>query len=93
MNPAPVLLLDAHVHQFDNGQTQPAHAGGQGQQRISAAARGGVKVNDLVLAVAGQPVGDAPTFAAVIATGSGDTTLKILRGTQMLQLTVNLQPK
>jgi S1-C subfamily serine protease len=59
----------------------------------SAAARGGVKVNDLVLAVAGQPVGDAPTFAAVIATGSGDTTLKILRGTQMLQLTVNLQPK
>jgi S1-C subfamily serine protease len=59
----------------------------------SAAARGGLRVGDLILTVAGQPVGDAPTFAAVIATRDGQTALQVLRGSDQLELTVDLQPK
>lgn len=59
----------------------------------SAAARGGLRVGDLILAVAGQPVGDAPTFAAVIATRDGQTALQVLRGSSQLELTVDLQPR
>ncbi len=59
----------------------------------SAAARGGVQPDDLVLAIGDQIVGDAPTFAAVIATRRGETVLKVLRGKTTIDLTVNLQPK
>lgn len=61
-------------------------------QDKSAAAQGGIKPDDLVLAIGDQPVGDAPTFAAVIATRSGETSLKVLRGSKTIELTVNLQP-
>jgi PDZ domain len=59
----------------------------------SAAANGGLQVGDLILAVAGEPVGDGPTFAAVIATRSGKTKLQVLRGSESLNLTVELLPK
>jgi hypothetical protein len=59
----------------------------------SAAAAGGICNDDLILSVGGEVVGDAPTFAAVIATRRGDTSLRVLRGAKMLELTVNLQPK
>jgi S1-C subfamily serine protease len=59
----------------------------------SAAARGGVQVDDLILSVDDQLVGDAPTFGAVIATRTGDTILKVLRGSQTIQLTVHLEPR
>jgi hypothetical protein len=62
-------------------------------QKGSAADRGGIQAEDLILAIGDQAVGDAATFAAVIATRSGDTTLKILRGEKTIELTVNLQPK
>jgi hypothetical protein len=62
-------------------------------QKGSAAERGGIQADDLILAIGDQAVGDAPTFAAVIATRTGDTTLKVLRGNKTLELTVNLQPK
>ena len=62
-------------------------------QKGSAAERGGIQADDLILAIGDQAVGDAPTFAAVIATRTGDTALKVLRGNKILELTVNLQPK
>jgi hypothetical protein len=62
-------------------------------QTGSAADQGGIQVDDLILKIGDEVVGDAPTFAAVIASKRGDTILHILRGTQLMDLTVNLQPK
>jgi hypothetical protein len=62
-------------------------------QQDSAAARGGVQPDDLVLTIGGDIVGDTPTFAAVIATRRGETVLRVLRGSKVVELTVNLQPK
>jgi PDZ domain len=62
-------------------------------QEGSAAARGGICKDDLILTIGDQAVGDPPTFAAVIATRRGDTSLKVLRGSKVIDLTVNLQPK
>jgi hypothetical protein len=62
-------------------------------QKGSAAEHGGIQPEDLILAIGDQTVGDAPTFAAVIATRTGNTVLKVLRGNKTLELTVNLQPK
>lgn len=59
----------------------------------SAAQRGGLRVGDLILAIAGQAVGDAPTFAAVIATRSGATELQVLREADVVNLNVDLEPR
>jgi hypothetical protein len=61
-------------------------------QKGSPAETAGMRPDDFVLSIGDQPVGDAPTFAAVIATRSGNTSLKILRGDKTIELTVNLQP-
>ncbi len=58
----------------------------------SAAQRGGLRAGDLILAIADQPVGDAPTFAAVIATRRGKTDLQVLRGDAVQTFNVDLQP-
>jgi S1-C subfamily serine protease len=57
----------------------------------SAAQRGGLLPGDLILALAGQPVGDAPSFAAAIANRRGNTVMTVLRDTQRLAITVDLQ--
>jgi S1-C subfamily serine protease len=59
----------------------------------SAAESAGIRADDLVLSIGGEAVGDAPTFAAVIATRRGQTILRVLRSSQTIDLTVNLQPK
>jgi hypothetical protein len=59
----------------------------------SAASRGGIQPEDLILKIGDEPVGDAPTFAAVIASKSGQTVLHVLRGDKMIELTVNLEPQ
>jgi S1-C subfamily serine protease len=59
----------------------------------SAAQRGGMQVGDLITAIAGQPVGDAPTFAAVIAMRSGKTTFTVIRNGESLDLSIDLQPQ
>jgi S1-C subfamily serine protease len=59
----------------------------------SAAAAGGVLKDDLVLSIGDETVGDAPTFAAVIAIRRGDTILRVLRGSRVVDLTVNLRPQ
>jgi S1-C subfamily serine protease len=59
----------------------------------SAAETVGLQVNDYILAMAGTPVEDLPSFAAAIASQNGDTDLEILRGRQTLQISVVLKPK
>ena len=56
----------------------------------SAADRAGVRPADVILAVAGQPVGPR-TFAAVIAARRGKTVLRVRRASQALDVTVDLQ--
>jgi S1-C subfamily serine protease len=59
----------------------------------SAAQRGGLRAGDLILSLAGEPVGDGPTFAAVIATSQGPTNFKVMRGTQTIDIDIDLQPQ
>jgi hypothetical protein len=58
----------------------------------SVAFHAGMRPDDLILAVDGEMVGDAPTFAAVIATHSGSTVLRVLRGDREVDVTVVLKP-
>ena len=57
----------------------------------SAAARGGIQPEDLILKIGDDAVGDPPTFAAVIASKSGETILHVLRGDKMIEITVKLE--
>jgi S1-C subfamily serine protease len=57
----------------------------------SAAQQGGLLPGDLILTLAGQSVGDAPGFAAAIANRRGRTVMTVLRDTQRLDITVDLQ--
>ena len=59
----------------------------------SAAAHADLRAGDLILTVAGEPVGDPATFAAVIANRSGNTPLQILRSGKPVDLTVELLPQ
>jgi hypothetical protein len=57
----------------------------------STADKAGLKQGDLVLALAGEAVSDIPSLAAAIAARSGETELQVLRGTEILKITVDLQ--
>jgi hypothetical protein len=59
----------------------------------SAADKAGLKIGDLVLQLAGQPVEDIPSFAAAIAARSGHTNVQILRGDKVLTISADLEPK
>ncbi|MGH7177670.1 MAG: PDZ domain-containing protein, partial [Tepidisphaeraceae bacterium] len=59
----------------------------------SAAAAAGVAEGDYVLSFANQPVGDLPNFAAVIAAREGATKMQLLRGSDVVEVTVELKPK
>jgi hypothetical protein len=91
-------VLTVEVGRDDPIRRQRAELGTSPAIRIvavqdkSPAAVGGVCKDDLVLSVDDQSVGDLPTFAALIATRRGDTTLQVLRGSQIIRLTVNMQP-
>jgi S1-C subfamily serine protease len=62
-------------------------------ERDSAADRGGLHTGDLILSIAGEPVGERETFAAIIASRSGKTDLRILRDSEVKILTVDLKPQ
>jgi S1-C subfamily serine protease len=74
-------------------------AGAQHAMRIdqviagSAADRAGIRVGDLLLSIAGQATRDIPTLSAAIAARSGPTELQVLRGDEVLSVTVDLQSK
>ncbi len=57
----------------------------------SAADRAGLKPGDVLLALAGEAVQDVPSLAAAIASRSGQTELQVVRGEQILTITVDLQ--
>jgi hypothetical protein len=57
----------------------------------SAADSAGLKVGDLVLSIAREPVADLPSFAAAIAARTGPTELAVLRDQQLIRVTVDLQ--
>jgi S1-C subfamily serine protease len=57
----------------------------------SAAQRGGLEPGDLILTLAGESVGDAPSFAAAIANRRGKTDMTLLRGTRCVTVSVDLQ--
>ena len=57
----------------------------------STADKAGLKQGDLLLALAGEAVSDIPSLAAAIAARSGETELQVLRGTEIIKITVDLQ--
>ena len=57
----------------------------------SAADKAGLKPGDLLLALAGEAVSDIPSFAAAIASRSGAMELQVLRGGEVVKVTVDLQ--
>jgi S1-C subfamily serine protease len=57
----------------------------------SAAERAGLAQNDLITSIAGESVGDAANFAAIIAGRRGITALGILRNGQMHVIQVDLE--
>ncbi|MGA2439353.1 MAG: PDZ domain-containing protein [Tepidisphaeraceae bacterium] len=57
----------------------------------SPAERAGLQPDDLILKLAGESVGDAPTFAAAIANRRGNTRIDVLRKGQLHVVNVVLQ--
>jgi S1-C subfamily serine protease len=57
----------------------------------SAAQKAGLQPGDLILKLAGQPVGDFCAFAAAIAQRQGNTDLLILRDGKQISASVDLQ--
>ena len=76
--------------------SDPALTGGPAAIRVSAvdpgsaAARADLRPADVILAVAGQSVGPR-TFAAVITARRGATVIRVRRGGQTIDLTVDLR--
>jgi hypothetical protein len=59
----------------------------------SAAERGGLKQGDVILALAGEPVNDIPGLAAAVAARNGKTPIQVLRGDEVIEVTVDLLQK
>jgi hypothetical protein len=57
----------------------------------SPAARAGLQAGDLILSLAGEAVGDVPTFAAAMANKTGPTELLVLRGREARTIVVELK--
>jgi hypothetical protein len=59
----------------------------------SAAEQAGLRAGDLLLSVADDPVGDPPSFAALISARSGATPMQVLRGGKAVTITLDLKPE
>jgi len=59
----------------------------------SAADRGGLREGDLILSLAGEPVGDVESFRSAISNHQGKADLRILRGNAEISVTVELKPQ
>jgi hypothetical protein len=59
----------------------------------SAAQRAGLKVDDLVLSLAGQPVGDTTDFAMAISHTAGPADLRVIRDNAETTIRVELTPQ
>ncbi len=58
----------------------------------SAADVAGMREGDFILSLAGAAVDDLPNFAAAISTRDGHTAIQILRGSEVIELQVELRP-
>jgi S1-C subfamily serine protease len=59
----------------------------------SPADKSGLQSGDLILSVAGESVGDLPTFAAAIAARQGETEMRVLRDRAVITVKVELAPQ
>ena len=59
----------------------------------SAAEKAGLRGGDLLLALAGESVSDIPSLSAAIAARNGPTDVQVLRGGEVLKVSVDLQQK
>lgn len=59
----------------------------------SAAHRAGLQVDDLILTLAGQPVGDTTAFAIAISHCRGATELRVIRANNEFVISVELNPQ
>lgn len=59
----------------------------------SPAEQGGLRQGDVILALAGEAVNDIPSLAAAVAARNNKTQLQVLRGDQVLDVTVDLEQK
>jgi membrane-associated protease RseP (regulator of RpoE activity) len=57
----------------------------------SGAEQSGIRVGDLVVSVAGAPVGDAPALAAAVAAHGGATKVLLVRDGRVVEVTVDLR--
>ncbi|HEY8667429.1 MAG TPA: PDZ domain-containing protein [Tepidisphaeraceae bacterium] len=96
---APVGISLHEVPAGDPLREQLANLGSKPALRItdvtanSPAAQAGLQEDDLILSLGKQPVGDIPTFAATIATCSGETELSILRNGEIHAAVITLKPQ
>jgi S1-C subfamily serine protease len=82
-------------------QQQPSLLGDRPAVRVNQVMKGspadkaGLRQGDLLLALAGDPdaVKNVPTIAASIAAKNGPTPLRVLRGGEVIEVTVDLQQK
>ena len=90
-------VMVREVPRSDAAREQLAALGNQPALRVeevragSAAERGGLKAGDLILSVAGEPVGDPASFAAVIANRSGKTSMRLIRSGEVVEVGVELK--
>jgi S1-C subfamily serine protease len=59
----------------------------------SAAERAGLRPGDVLVALAGEAVNDIPSLAAAIAARTGPTELQVVRGAEVVKVTVDLQQR
>lgn len=90
-------VLITEIRRDDPVRRQLHVAGSASAMRIdqviagSAADQAGLKSGDVVLNVAGESINDLPSFAAAIAARNGPTDLRVLRGGDVLTVSVDLQ--
>jgi hypothetical protein len=59
----------------------------------STADKAGLRAGDVLLALAGEAVSDIPSLAAAIAARTGATELRVLRGGEVLKISVDLRQR
>jgi S1-C subfamily serine protease len=57
------------------------------------AALAGIQTGDVILSIGGEPTGNVPMFAAVVAASRGPTEVQIIRDGQTSVVSVDLEPK
>jgi hypothetical protein len=92
-------VIITQVPRVDGGATPAPADGSANAMRVdqvmpnSPAEAAGIRPGDVVLTLAGQPVGDLASLAAAIAARSGPTEITLSRDGRVVTVTVELQQK